>query len=236
LVAVQYRPRAVSRVSLVWNLAHQTNPKIHSFGRALGNIELPVLVQQSGDRVQKHIVDRCKNNANGVGFLGRTVLAALVSMVPAYVFGGGVEFSQPLFVIEKSTNANVVHYDARIMPDGELDPRQPVKAYWVMAAEDGRKEDLSSVERQRAFGFTIERDQAANAYRMHLIAQRRRDIYVHRQGSIARAETVIAGHCAYLTKVYVRAHKVLMLPIVEFIELFGTDIATGENVYEKVRP
>jgi hypothetical protein len=236
LVGVRYRPRGLARVSLLWNLAHHANPKIHSFGRALRNIELQVLVHQSGDRVQKHIVYCCKNNANGVGFPGRIVLAALVSMVPAYLFGGGVEFSQPLFVIEKSTNANVVHYDARIMPDGELDPRQPVEAYWVMAAEDGRKENLSSVEKQRAFGFTLERDQAANAYRMHLIAQRRRDIYVHRQGSIARAETVIAGHCAYLTKIYVSAHKVLMLPIVEFIELFGTDIATGENVYEKVRP
>ena len=95
--------------------------------------------------MQKHIVDYCNNNATSIGFTGPTALATLVLIVPVYLFGGGVDFSQLLFVIEKSTNANVVHYDARIMPDGELDPRQPVEAYWVMAAEDGRKENLSSV-------------------------------------------------------------------------------------------
>jgi hypothetical protein len=76
-------------------------------------------------------------------------------MSRAYLFGAGVELSQPLFIIEKSTNANVVHYDAVITPDGGLDPREPIIAYWVMAAEDGRREDLTSAERPKAFGFTM---------------------------------------------------------------------------------
>jgi hypothetical protein len=79
------------------------------------------------------------------------VLAVLLSMTGAYLFGAGVELSQPLFIIEKNTNANVVHYDAAITPDGDLDPREPIIAHWVMAAEDGRREDLTSAERRAKY-------------------------------------------------------------------------------------
>jgi Domain of unknown function (DUF4833) len=163
------------------------------------------------------------------------VLAALLWMSRAYLLGAGVELSQPLFIIEKSTNANAVHYDAVITPDGGLNPRQPIIAYWVMAAEDGRREDLTLAERRKAFGFTIVHGWDANSYHLRLVAQQQRDIYVRRNGNSVRAETLIAGRCAYLTKIYVKVHKVLALPRIEFIELFGSDIATGEPVCERVR-
>jgi Domain of unknown function (DUF4833) len=164
------------------------------------------------------------------------VLAALLSISPPYVFGAGVELSQSLFIIEKSTNANVVHYDAVITADGGLDPREPIIAYWVMAAEDGRREDLTSAERRKAFGFTIVHGRDADSYHLRLVAQQQRDIYVSRRGNSVRAATVIAGRCAYLTKIYVKVHKLLALPKIEFIELIGSDIATGEPVCERVRP
>ena len=51
------------------------------------------------------------------------VLGLLVSV---RAFGVG-EMLSPLFVIEKSSQTrNVVHYDARLHPDGTFDPAQPV--------------------------------------------------------------------------------------------------------------
>jgi Domain of unknown function (DUF4833) len=158
------------------------------------------------------------------------VLAALFSMTQAYLLGAGVELSQPLFIVEKSTNANVVHYDAVITPNGGLDPQEPITAYWVMAAEDGRREDLTAAERHKAFGFTIVRGRDPNSYHLRLVAQQQRDIYVRRNGNSIRATTLIAGRCAFLTKIYVKVHKVLAVPRIEFIDLFGSDIGTGEPV------
>jgi hypothetical protein len=164
------------------------------------------------------------------------VLAALLSMSRACLFGVGIEHSQPLFIIEKSTNANVVHYDAVLIPDGGLDPREPIIAYWVMAAEDGRREELTSAERRKAFGFTIMRGRDANSYYLRLAAQQQRDIYVTRKGNSVRVTTLIAGRCGYLTKIYVKIHKLFGLPKIEFIELIGSDIATGEPICERVKP
>ena len=183
----------------------------------------------------KQTVGQPKRLANGA-FHQLAVLAALLSMSRADLVGAGIELSQPLFIIEKSTNANVVHYDAVITPDGDLDSREPIIAYWVMAAEDGRREDLTSAERRKAFGFTIMRGRDANSYHLRLAAQQQRDIYVSRKGNSVRATTLIAGRCGYLTKIHVKMHKLFGLPKVEFIELMGSDIATSESICERVRP
>src|SRR5579864_7633395 len=53
------------------------------------------------------------------------------------------DMTVPLFVIAKNTNANAVHYDAELTKDGKLDPNQPVVAYWIMAAENGHRQELN---------------------------------------------------------------------------------------------
>ena len=44
--------------------------------------------------------------------------------------------TQPLFVIERSKNANKVYYEARLTGDGVLDVHRPVHAYWVNWEKD----------------------------------------------------------------------------------------------------
>lgn len=141
---------------------------------------------------------------------------------------------QPLFVIERSTNANVVHYDANLRADGELDRRQPIDAYWVMAAVDGHREELNGIERSRAYGFSIEPGADDRSFQIELVAQKHRTIRVYKQGDAIRAETVIAGRRAYLTRIFVTARKVV--PGAKSIELFGIDAATGETLHEIVTP
>jgi hypothetical protein len=164
------------------------------------------------------------------------ILALLFAAGGTAALAGSLEMAQPLFVIERNTNANVVHYDARLAPGGNLDPNRPVTAYWVMAAEDGRREELNSYERNRVYGFNIEPGSDGSSYHMELVSQRRRDIFVYRRGDSVYAETTIAGRKAYLNKVYVNAKKVLAVPTVKSIELFGTDVETGQPLREVVQP
>src|SRR5258705_13664792 len=59
-----------------------------------------------------------------------------------------------LFTIARSKNANVVRYQARTRGGG-LDRSHPIDAYWLMLAEDGRREELSWAERKLAYGFSV---------------------------------------------------------------------------------
>jgi hypothetical protein len=145
----------------------------------------------------------------------------------------------PLFVIERSVNSNVVHYDAKIGADGKLDPSQPVVAYWIMRAEDGRRQELNLLERTRAYGFSIQpqrQAQGMDAYKMTIVSERKREILVTHDGDAARAEMQIGGCHAYLQRIFVSTHKSLLVNFAESAELFGVDVASGKVCQERVAP
>ena len=144
--------------------------------------------------------------------------------------------TSPLFIIERSKNANVVHYDAQLTADGKLDPQEPVTAYWVMLAEDGRREKLSWIEKKKAYGFTIKPDRSVKGYKMSLVAAPERQITVKKDKDAVRAEVVIAGRPAALEKMHINASDGLTGPKVHYIEVYGKDLQTGEKCREKLVP
>jgi hypothetical protein len=142
--------------------------------------------------------------------------------------------TQPLFIIERSKNANVVHYDAKLTADGKLDSNEPVIAYWVLLAEDGRREELNWIEKKKAYGFHIKPDPSVNGYKMTVVAVPQGQITVKKDGDAIRAELVIYGRPAVLEKIYINATDGLLWPKVHYIELYGKDLKTGEKRYEKI--
>ncbi|MCX5683455.1 MAG: DUF4833 domain-containing protein [Planctomycetota bacterium] len=144
--------------------------------------------------------------------------------------------THPLFIIERSKNANTVHYDARLTADGNLDPKEPVIAYYVMLAEDGRRKELNGIEKALAYGFDIKPDPTVSGYRMTMVAAPERAITVKKAGSAVRAELVIDGRPSVLEKMYINASDGPFLPEVHYIELYGKDLQTGEDRFEKVLP
>ena len=142
--------------------------------------------------------------------------------------------TQPLFIIERSKNANVVHYDAQLTADGKLEANEPVIAYWVLLAEDGRREELNWIEKKKAYGFHITPDPSAKGFQMTLVSVPEGTIIVRKEGDTARAERDIDGHPAILEKIYINAADGLFGPKVNYIELYGKDIKTGEKRYQKI--
>ena len=140
----------------------------------------------------------------------------------------------PLFVIERSVNSNVVHYDARLK-DGKLDPQQPVVAYWVMG-EDGHHQELNFLERLKAYGFTIRPDKQPEVFRMTLVSDKKKEIRVVRMGSAVRAEAMIGSCDAYLQKIVIASKKSWMMNLPDYAEMIGSDMSSGAECRERVTP
>ena len=140
----------------------------------------------------------------------------------------------PLFIIGRSKNANVVHYDARLSADGRLDPEEPVIAYYIMLAQDGRRKELNWIEKTMAYGFDIKPDPSVNGYRMTMVAAPQRSITVKKEGNAVRAEMVIDGQPAVVEKMYINASDGLVWPKVHYLELYGRDLQTAEKRFEKI--
>jgi len=140
----------------------------------------------------------------------------------------------PLFVIERSVNGNTVHYDARLK-DGKIDPQQPVVAYWILS-ENGKRQELNILERLKAYGFTIKPDKEPEAFRMTLVADKKKEIRVFRMGAAVRAEAKIGACEAYLQKIFVVSKKSFMINLPEYVDMIGNDMSTGAECHERVTP
>lgn len=163
-------------------------------------------------------------------FLSILCIAAMVAVSPVSAEDAFV----PLFVIERSVNGNVVHYDAKLK-DGKLDPQQPVVVYWVMA-EDGHRQELNFLEKLKAYGFTIRPDKEPDTFRMTLVADKKKEIRVLRMGSAVRAEARIGNCEAYLQKIFIASKKSWLVSLPEYAEMIGNDMSTGAECRERVTP
>jgi len=144
--------------------------------------------------------------------------------------------TQPLFTIERSKNANTVHYDVVLAADGLLDAKEPIHVYWVMAVEDGRKAELSWLEKKKAYGVEVSPDASRKSVWMTLIPLPNRSIRVYLEDGKAQTKALIGGKAGHLKRVYIQSKEGGMLPKVQYFELFGTDVATGQELYEKIIP
>ena len=144
--------------------------------------------------------------------------------------------SDPLFSIARSKNANVVHYEARVARDGVLDRSRPLTAYWVMRAEDGRREGLTWLEERFAYGWSASFDTRGELL-VRLRAFSQREIRVFRAGNGSfRALARIADRAAVLERIYVASDGGGLSPTVHYVDLFGTTFGEGRRVTERIRP
>ena len=159
------------------------------------------------------------------------ICALLLSPLPCLAKGSPAQF---LFKIEQSESANFVQYDAQLAPGGTLDTTEPVVAYWIMRAEDGRRERLNFLEVKLAFGFKTWWEADGDGVAVQLVSYPQKQLRVYRVNGSYRVETVINGRLAFLERIYVKSVNGWILPRVEYLELYGNDIGTGGSLFEKI--
>ena len=142
--------------------------------------------------------------------------------------------SRELFTLGRSTNANVLKYAVRTGKGGQLDLSNPVEAYWLMLAEDGRREELTWAERQLAYGFSVSA-LTGDSLKLRLTACSTRELTVRAVNGAFSAELAIAGQPALLQRIFVRMEEHTLMPSVRHVELFGMT-ADGRRVSERIAP
>ena len=167
------------------------------------------------------------------------VFLSFFLLTSSAAFAGTIS-TQPLFIIERSKNANEVHYVARLTEKGVLDVHKPVHAFWINWEKDSTgkcREALNLVEQRMAYGFSVDRSRSPLSCTMKLVCFKSRPIRVSLSNGTARAETIINGHSAHLKKInVVTLEKKKVLPHVVSVTVYGTDVATDEAVEETITP
>jgi hypothetical protein len=140
-----------------------------------------------------------------------------------------------LFTIERSKNANLVVYDARLTASGELDPKNPVVVYWLMNAQKGEREELNRVERNRAYGFDVAPGDEPGTWALTLRGGKNRPFRIAMRGGCPVALDTIGGRPAVLEKLFVKEKPGLSAQV-ESVDFFGRDLAEDRPVTETLVP
>ena len=141
-----------------------------------------------------------------------------------------------LFTIERNTNANVVQYDAQFGTDGRLNIKEPVIVYWVRLAEQGQIDKLNWIQKKFAYGFKVKMDRKSNTATLDMSADIGRPIIVQLINGEYRAITSIDDQASQVGKIFIHATGKGLSTRVDYIELFGTDLESGNETYEKIIP
>lgn len=139
----------------------------------------------------------------------------------------------PLFVIERSVNANVVVYEAVRDAEGRFDPVHPIRAFWLLKARDGRRDALSFLERTLLYGVEASPAADKGTFRFVVRGLRQLRLTLGLHAGCARAFAKIDGREAILSRVFVVGRGTL-IPKIDSIELDGADLETGEALREDI--
>lgn len=142
----------------------------------------------------------------------------------------GAAQGHELFTLSRSKNKNIVKYAVRGVRAHQLE----IEAYWLMLAENGRREDLTWTERQFAYGFSTS-DAGDQACMMHLMACPDRALHVTATQSGYVARIAIARRHASLQRIFVCTDEHAIFPSVRYVEIFGIT-ESGERVSERLLP
>jgi hypothetical protein len=143
-----------------------------------------------------------------------------------------------LFYIQRSSNINTIIYDANLGADKKLDPKNPVHTYWIRYTDGGKKQELTSIQRSLAYGLHTKATAGElGSYDGYFFAYRKRKFVVKMN---AKNEPIalfpINGKMQILKKLFAKVDESGMVPSVLYIELWGRDVVTDKEVYEKFKP
>jgi hypothetical protein len=162
-------------------------------------------------------------------------LLVILTFFPQWISAASRNKACHLFFIERSKNKNLVQYDIRLTENKDLSDSRPVNAYWIL--ENGRREELNSVERKYAYGIVRQEKLEKDKFKVILAACKGLEIIVERMGDSFRAVVSIDGKQSILQKIYIKSEETAAgLPRVLYVELFGRTKETGLLIKERIIP
>ena len=148
------------------------------------------------------------------------------------------ERGELMFYIQRNHNSNTIVYDAKFDENGQLNESEPIKVYWLRYEEQGQKMDLRSIEKWYAYGVKSKKIKSNdNTFELKLVADDSRRFLLQQTAAFdAFVSTKINNRDSKLHHLYIYADNSGLWPEVKYIELFGEDLLTGKDNYQRIIP
>lgn len=172
-----------------------------------------------------------------IKFIVRTGFVGLFAFMATFLWASDSDNNtyptkDRLFHIARSLNRNLVCYDVHL-ENGTLVTDEPLNIYWLNREDKpGKTNGLSFFQKKMAYGFKLV-SEGKDYSEISLTAYPKRVMKICKHNGKYVCMVSINGKKALLSYIYVKAKPSNSL-MVEYVELNGTDIITGEALKERV--
>jgi len=142
-----------------------------------------------------------------------------------------------LFYIQRDPNTNTICYQLNIDKQGKLSEKNPVNMFWIRYPEGGARKELNYLQRKFAYG--INSKQTGNSsYELRSVAYSKLPLYLRKDNKNEyHVYTSIDKKECILSRVFIRIDGgSFWSPNVLYIELKGTETATGKTIIQRIKP
>lgn len=142
-----------------------------------------------------------------------------------------------LFYIQRDPNTNTICYQLNVDKQGKISEKNPVNTFWIRYPEGGIRKELNYLQRKFAYG--INSKAIGNAtYELRSVAYSKLPLYLRRDTrNEYHVYTSIDKKECILSRVFIRIDGgTFWSPNVLYIELKGTEIATGKTIIQRIKP
>ncbi|MHA4738694.1 DUF4833 domain-containing protein [Dyadobacter sp. MSC1_007] len=142
-----------------------------------------------------------------------------------------------LFYIQRDPNTNTICYQLNIDKQGRLSEKNPVNMFWIRYPEGGVIKELNYLQRKFAYG--INSKQTGNSsYELRSVAYSKLPLYLRKDNKNEyHVYTSIDKKECILSRVFIRIDGgSFWSPNVLYIELKGTETATGKTIIQRLKP
>jgi len=154
----------------------------------------------------------------------------------------GITFPVPpvskLFYIQRDPNTNTIIYDLNMDSKGDPDPENPVHVYWIKYNERGQKEELNFIQRKFAYGL-VTKPLDNGKFDVRFVSYKKYPLSLMRSATDNKYHifATIEKKQAILNKIYIKIEGgTFWVPNVVYVEVKGTDPATGKEIMERFKP
>lgn len=180
-----------------------------------------------------------------------TLILILVNagiMMPAFAQSGDTSNPSPLkfptpkgianqlFYLQRDPNLNTLIYELNVK-NGVVDRDEPVLAYWIRYSEDGKKQDLSYLQKKFAYGVQT-KELGKDHFEIRFVSHKKLALYLLRSEADKKFHVYVTvnNKKLVLDRIFVRIEGgSFWLPNVRYVELRGLNTENNTVTTERIK-
>ena len=140
-----------------------------------------------------------------------------------------------LFYLQRDPNTNTFICELNVNENGEVDRKEPISIYWMRYNIDGKKADLSYIQRKFAYGIQT-KEIGKDHFELRFVSHKQLALYLMKDESNKfHVYTTVNKRKIRLERIFVRIEGgSFWVPNVKYVELRGINPETNTVIAERI--